>query len=100
MYASQELQVQFMDQEDPLEEGMATHSIILVWRTPQTGEPHWLQNTGLQRVGYHWATEQARAEKKKEKYKQRNETFAWIISLLSRKKKIVTNFVFYLIEIS
>ena len=31
MYASQELQVQFMDQEDPLEEGMATHSSILAW---------------------------------------------------------------------
>ena len=28
-----------LDQEHPLEEGMATHSIILAWRIPQTDEP-------------------------------------------------------------
>ena len=28
-----------LDQEDPLEEGMATHSIILAWRIPWTEEP-------------------------------------------------------------
>ena len=27
-----------LDQEDPLEEGMATHSSILVWRIPRTEE--------------------------------------------------------------
>ena len=27
-------QVQSLDQENPLEEGMATHSSILVWRIP------------------------------------------------------------------
>ena len=31
--------VQSLGQEDPLEEGMATHSRILVWRIPWTGEP-------------------------------------------------------------
>ena len=25
--------------EDPMEEGMATHSIILAWRIPGTGDP-------------------------------------------------------------
>ena len=30
----QETQVQSLGQEDPLEEGMATHSSILAWRTP------------------------------------------------------------------
>ena len=29
--AMQETQVQFLGQEDPLEEGMATHSSILAW---------------------------------------------------------------------
>ena len=29
-----ETQVRFLDWEDPLEEGMATHSSILAWRTP------------------------------------------------------------------
>ena len=42
--------------EDPLEEGMATHSSILAWRIPWTEEPGRLQSTGLQRVGHHWVT--------------------------------------------
>ena len=32
--AMQETWVQFLGQEDPLEEGMATHSSILAWRIP------------------------------------------------------------------
>ena len=36
--------------EDPLEEGMATHSGILAWRIPRTEGPHGLQPMGLQRV--------------------------------------------------
>ena len=31
-------------QEDPLEEGMATHSNILAWRIPRTEEPGRLQS--------------------------------------------------------
>ena len=31
------MRVQSLDQEDPLEEGMATHSSILAWRTPMDG---------------------------------------------------------------
>ena len=33
--------------EDPLEEGMATHSIILAWRILWTKESGWLQSMGL-----------------------------------------------------
>ena len=33
--------------EDPLEEGMAIHSSILAWRTPQTEEPGRLWSMGL-----------------------------------------------------
>ena len=33
------MQIQFLGQEDPLEEGMATHSSILAWRIPWTEEP-------------------------------------------------------------
>ena len=36
--------------EDPLEEGMATHSSILAWRIPWTEEPGGLQSMGWQRV--------------------------------------------------
>ena len=42
------MQVQSLDQEDPLEEGMETHSSILVWRIPWTEEPGRLQSTGSQ----------------------------------------------------
>ena len=42
--------------EDPLEEGMATHSSILAWRIAWTEEPGGLQSMGLQRVGHDWAT--------------------------------------------
>ena len=42
--AMQETQVQFLGQEDPLEEEMATHSSILAWRIPCTEEPGGLQS--------------------------------------------------------
>ena len=38
--------------EDPLEEGMATHSSIHAWRLSWREEPGGLQSTGLQRVGH------------------------------------------------
>ena len=38
--------------EDPLGEEMATHSSILAWRIPWTGEPGGLQSIGSQRVRY------------------------------------------------
>ena len=43
---------QSLGREDPLEEGMATHSSILAWRIPGTGEPGGLPSTGSQRVGH------------------------------------------------
>ena len=36
--------------EDPLEEGMMTHSSILAWRISWTEEPGGLQSIGFQRV--------------------------------------------------
>ena len=39
-----------LGQEDPLEEGRATHSSILAWRIPRTEEPGGLQSMGSQRV--------------------------------------------------
>ena len=44
--------VQSLDQEDPLEKGMATRFSILAWRIPWTEEPGGLQSTGSQRVGH------------------------------------------------
>ena len=47
-----ETQVQSLDQEDPLEKRMATHSSILAWRIPWTEEPSGLESMGSQRVGH------------------------------------------------
>ena len=40
-------QVQFLDQEAPLKEEMATHSSILAWKIPWTEEPGGLQSVGI-----------------------------------------------------
>ena len=40
------MQVQSLVREDPLEEGMATYSNILAWRTPWTEEPGGPQSMG------------------------------------------------------
>ena len=50
--AVQETWLRSLGWEDPLEEGMATHSSILTWRIPWTEEPGGLQSIGLQRVGH------------------------------------------------
>ena len=41
-----EMRVQSLSRKDPLEEGMATHSSILAWRIPWTGELGRLQSIG------------------------------------------------------
>ena len=51
-----ETQVRSLGWEDPLEKGMATHSIILAWGIPWKEEPGGLQSMGLQRVRHNWAT--------------------------------------------
>ena len=48
MQETQEMQVGSLGREDPLEEGMATHSSILAWRIPWTEEPGGLQSMALQ----------------------------------------------------
>ena len=44
--------VRSLGREDPLEEGLATHSSILAWRIPWTEEPGELQSLGSHRVGH------------------------------------------------
>ena len=42
--------IQFPPREDPLEEGIATHSTILAWRILGTGKPGGLLSMGSRRV--------------------------------------------------
>ena len=46
------IQVQSLGQEDPLEKEMATHSSTPAWKIPWTEEPGRLEFLGLQRVGH------------------------------------------------
>ena len=58
MQETQEMQIQSLGQEDPLEEEMAIHSSILAWETPRTVKLGRLQSMGSQRLRYYLATEQ------------------------------------------
>ena len=49
---TQMIWVQPLDREDPLKEGMATHSSILAGKIPWTEEPGGLHSIGSQRVGH------------------------------------------------
>ena len=50
LLAVQETRVQSLGGENPLEEGLETHSSILAWKIPRTEEPGGLQFIGSQRV--------------------------------------------------
>ena len=50
--------IQYLDQEDPLEEDMATHSSILAWEMPSTEEPGGLQSMGSQSIRHNLVTKQ------------------------------------------
>ena len=52
MKEMQEIWVRSLGWEDPLEDGMATHSSILAWGIPWTEELGGLWSMGLQRVGH------------------------------------------------
>ena len=49
---TQETWVQALGPEDPLEQGMVTHSSTLAWRIPWREEPGGLQSMGSQIVGH------------------------------------------------
>ena len=50
--AMQEMWVRSLGWKDPLEKEMATHSSVLAWRIPGTGEPGGLRSMGSHRVGH------------------------------------------------
>ena len=54
---TEEMQVQSLSWEDPLEEGMATHSSILAWRIPKDREAWRATVHGVSRVGHDLGTE-------------------------------------------
>ena len=73
----QEMGIQSLSQEDPLEKEMATHSSILAWKIPWTEEPGGLQSMGSQRAGHDLVTKQ-----------QNNARELWNILLQERKNVV------------
>ena len=59
----QEMGVQSLGREDPLEKKVAMHSSVLAWESPQTEGPGGLQSTGSQRVRHDFTTKQRLREK-------------------------------------
>ena len=58
MQETQEMLVQSLGQEDPLEEEMATQSGILAWKILWTEKPSGLQSMGSQRVRHDLVTKE------------------------------------------
>ena len=76
------MQVRSLDQEDPLEEEMATHSSILAWRIPWTEEPGRLQSVWSQRVpGHNWSDSVQHKAKQLKWGDEPNEPKSWLPSV-------------------
>ena len=58
----QEMRVHSLGGEDPLEEGVTTHSSTLAWRNPWTEEPGGLQSTGLHRAEHSLGLNSSKAQ--------------------------------------
>ena len=65
----QEMQVQSVGRDDPLEEEPATHSSILAWETSWTEEPGRLQSTGSQKTGQNLVTKHQTSSPKQQPQK-------------------------------
>ena len=57
--AKQQMQVQSLGWDDPLEKEMVTNSSILAWKIPWTEEPGGLKSRGLPRAGQDLAANQS-----------------------------------------
>ena len=78
LFAMQEIQVRSLGREDPLENGVDTHSSILAWRIPETEEPGWLHFMGLQRIGHYWANNTFTSHLLKINYHKIQQSYFWV----------------------
>ena len=66
-----------------LEKEMATHSSVLAWRIPGTGQPSRLPSMGSHRVGHNWSNLAAAAAGIYHLHSQHNQAFSILPNLLS-----------------
>ena len=74
----QETRVQSLNQEDPLEKDVATHSSIFAWRIPWAEESGGLLPMRLQRVGHDLATKQQQPSEKHKNANRNWEVFLFL----------------------
>ena len=96
----QETWVWSLGREDPLEEGMATHSRILAWEIPWTEKLGRLQSMGLQRVRHDWSdwacTHSQRTQLRKPSLQSLTPTYTFKTILFSPFKKLHSHDLFIL----
>ena len=73
-----------------LEKDMATHSSVLAWRIPGTGEPVGLPSMGLQRVGHDWSDLAAAAAALVSNTSFWRQAWGRTPSTFRRRKRIIT----------
>ena len=73
-----------------LEKEMATHSSVLAWRIPGTGEPGGLPSVGLHRIGHDWSDLAAAADSHGEVASSRSENKGYC-NLLDGQKSVKWN---------
>ena len=85
--------------QDPLEEGIATHSSILAWRIPWTEDPGGFQPVVFQRVGHDWATKQTNLtpQGSSPQYFHKNLGLYWVQNFPHFRKVHNEYFVYYLV---
>ena len=64
---------------------MATHSSVLAWRIPGTGEHGGLPSMGLHRVGHDWSDLAAQSEKEMKVIKDKYNSCTWVQEIKGAK---------------
>ena len=67
----------WVGQEEPLEEGMATHPSVLSWRILWTEKPGGLWSIGLQRIGHNWSDFACTHALRKISFKKATQAMVW-----------------------
>ena len=82
-----------------LEKDMATHSSVLAWRIPGTGEPSGLPSLGSHRVGHDWSNLAVAAEPYKGTRRKENYMCIFLMNIIARIfNKIQSNWIQHLLK--